>query len=80
MSDYGTIYSIDTQYNAERDATEIAFGYIEKEEQVKGRIRTLRIIVNVPGHRDDKKGAIDEGLKVAKEFVSRAAQAPFEAD
>jgi hypothetical protein len=80
MSDYGTIYLIDTEYNAERDATEVSFGYLEKEEQLKGRIRTLRIIVNVQGHRDDRKGAIDEGLRFAREFVSRAAQAPYESE
>jgi hypothetical protein len=80
MSDYGTIYLIDTDYNAERDVTEVSFGYLEKEEKLKGRIRTLRVIVNVPGHRDDRKGAVEEGLKVAREFISRAVQAPYEAE
>lgn len=80
MSDYGTIYLIDTHYNAERDATEFSFGYLEREEQLKGRIRTIRVIVNVPGHRDDSKGAVDEGLRIAREFVSRAAQAPYDAE
>ena len=32
MSDYGVIYLIDTQYNAERDATEVTLGYLEKED------------------------------------------------
>lgn len=80
MSDYLTLYLIDTNYNAERDATEVTFGYIEKEENVKGRIMSLRVIVNVPGHRDDKKGAVEESLVKAREFIKRAAEAPYEAD
>lgn len=42
MSDCCNLYLIDTLYNAERDATEVTFGYIEKEEDVKGRIMSLR--------------------------------------
>ena len=34
MSDYGSLYLIDTTYNFERDATEVIFGYMEKEEQL----------------------------------------------
>lgn len=80
MSDYGTIYIIDTSYNADRDAREVTFGYIEKEEDVKGRIMSLRIIVNVPGHKDDVKGALDAGLAKARALASRAAGAPYEPD
>jgi len=80
MSDYGTMYLIDTNYNADRDATEVAFGYIEKEEDVKGRIMSLRVIVNVPGHKDDEKGAVDAGLPKARALVERAARAPYEPD
>lgn len=80
MSDYCNLYPIDTLYNAERDATEVTFGYIEKEESVKGRIMSLRVIVNVPGHKNDTKGAMEEGLIKARELIARAAAAPFEAD
>jgi hypothetical protein len=80
MSDYSTLYLIDTSYNAERDATEVAFGYIEKEEDVKGRIMSMRVIVNVPGHKDDKKGAVEEALIKARGFIARAGAASYEAD
>jgi hypothetical protein len=80
MSDYCTLYLIDTSYNADRDATEVTFGYIEKEEDVKGRIMSLRVIVNVPGHKDDRNGAADEALVKAREFIARAEAAPYEED
>ena len=74
------MYMIDTLYNADRDATEVSFGYIEKEEQVKGRIMSLRVIVNVPGHKNDKKARSTRGSVKARELITRAAEAPFEAD
>lgn len=80
MSDCCNLYLIDTLYNAERDATEVTFGYIEKEEDVKGRIMSLRVIVNVPVHKNDVKGAAEEGLVKARELTGRAGAAPFEAE
>jgi hypothetical protein len=80
MSDYRNLYLIDTNYNADRDATEVTFGYIEKEEDVKGRIMSLRVIINVPGHKNDVKGAAEEGLVKARELITRAGAAPFEAE
>lgn len=80
MSDYDVLYLIDTSYNGERDATEVTFGYIEKEEDVKGRIRTVRVIVNVPGHKDDERGAVKEGIAKAREILARSASANFEKD
>jgi len=80
MSDYGVLYLIDTSYNGERNATEVTFGYIEKEEDIKGRIRTVRVIVNVPGHKDDKDGAVEEGLEKARELLNRSASAAYESD
>jgi hypothetical protein len=80
MSDYGTIYLIDTNYNADRDATEVTFGYLEKEEDVRGRIMSLRVIVNVPGHRDDVNGAVETCLARARAFIERAARAAYEPD
>ena len=78
MSDYGNIYLIDTVYNADRDATEVTFGYIEKEEDVRGRIMSLRVIVNVPGYKNDAKGAAEAALAKARAFASRAVGAPYE--
>lgn len=80
MSDYRVLYLIDTSYNSERDATEVTFGYIEKEEDIKGRIMTVRVIVNVPGHKEDKDGAVKEGLEKARELLQRSAAATFEKD
>ena len=80
MSDYGVLYLIDTSYNGERDATEVTLGYIEREEDIKGRIRTVRVIVNIPGHKDDKRGAVEEGLGKARELLARSASATFERD
>ena len=74
MFDYGVIYLIDTQYNAERDATEVTFGYIEKEEAVKGRIMTLRAIVNMPGRKGGSTWPADEGIMKAREFILRATE------
>lgn len=80
MSDYRTLYLIDLSYNVERDATEVSFGYIEKEEDIKGRIRMVKVTVNVSGHKGDEAGAVDEGLKKARKIMTNAASAPFEKD
>lgn len=80
MSDYDVLYLIDTSYNGERDATEVTLGYIEKEEDIKGRIKTVRVIVNVLGHRNDKDGAVKEGLEKARELLKRSASATYESD
>ena len=79
MSDYGVLYLIDTIYNSERDATEVTFGYIEKEEEIKGRIRSIRVIVNVKGYKDDKSGASKEALGIARDILKRASTARPEA-
>ena len=47
---------------------------------MKGRIMSLRVIVNVPGHKNDTKGAAEEGLVKARELITRAGAAPFEAE
>ena len=59
MSDYGSIYLIETTYNSERDATEVIFGYMEKEKSLAGRSMSVRLIVNVPGCKDNEKKAIN---------------------
>lgn len=78
MSDYGVLYLIDTIYNSERDATEVTFGYIEKEEEIKGRIRSIRVIVNVKGHKEDERGAAREALNIVRDILKRASTARYE--
>lgn len=80
MSDYGSLYLIDTTYNSERDATEVVFGYIEKEKEIQGRNMKIRVIVNVSGGKDDMASVIEEGLKKAKSVLKKASKATFEED
>jgi hypothetical protein len=78
MSDYGSLYLIDTTYNFERDATEVIFGYMEKEEQLVGRVMSVRVIVNVPGCADNESKAVKEGLKKARKLLESSAKATYE--
>ena len=78
MSDYGSLYLIEANYNSERDATEVIFGYLEQEQELKGRIMSIRIIVNVSGCRDKQEEAITKGLKKAKKLLLKASEADFD--
>ena len=49
MSDYGSLYLIETSYNFDRDATEVIFGYLKQDRTIVGRISSIRVIVNIPG-------------------------------
>ncbi len=80
MSDYNNLYLIETTYNSERDATEVIFGYLEKEKDLEGRNMKVRVIVSVPGGRDDIAPVIEEGLKKAKSVLKSASKAPYEED
>jgi hypothetical protein len=80
MSDYGSLYLIDTTYNSDSDVTEVIFGYLEREKEVEGRIRKVRVIVNVPGGRVDKAPIIEKGLITAKSVLKSASKAPYEED
>ena len=80
MSDYGSIYLIETTYNSERDATEVIFGYMEKERSLVGRSMSVRLIVNVPGCKDNEKKAINKGLAKARKLLESCAKAPYEED
>ena len=42
MSDYGSLYLIETSYNSGRDATEVIFGYMENIE-CKGNCKYSRM-------------------------------------
>ena len=78
MSDYGSLYLIETSYNSVRDATEVIFGYMEKEKTIIGRILSVRVIVNIPGCRDNESRAVERGLKKARRILKSASQAPFD--
>jgi len=80
ISDYGSLYLIDTTYNSERDATEVVFGYPQREKELEGRIMKVGVIVNVPGGKEDNTGVIEEGLKRAKSVLISASEAPYAKD
>ena len=75
MSDYKSLYLIDTNYNSERDATEVVFGYMEKDSSVPGRVMSVRAIVNLSGnnHKVEKKALIK-----ARNLLAAASKAKFE--
>lgn len=78
MSDYGSLYLIETSYNPDRDATEVIFGYMEKEKSIKGRVMSIRVIVNVEGCRDMESQAVSKGLKKARQLLARSAKADYD--
>ena len=78
MSDYGSLYLVETNYNSERDATEVIFGYMEQEETIPGRSKSVRVIVNISGCGDNEKHAIRQGLAHARELLESSAKAPYE--
>ena len=80
MSDYGSLYLIETNYNSERDATEVIFGYMEKEKKLAGRVMSVRAIVNIPGCSDNEKKAIKKGLIQARGLLERSSKAIYEED
>jgi len=80
MSDYGSFYLIETTYNAERDATEVVFGYLEREKEIEGRIMKVRVIVNVAGGKQDSAEVMEEAIKKAKSVLKSASKAPYEED
>jgi uncharacterized OsmC-like protein len=78
MSEFGSLYIIDTEYNSGRDAYEVTLGYMEKDEDVKGRFKSIRVIVNITNHKDDEKTVIDIALKKACDLLEMASKAPVE--
>jgi hypothetical protein len=80
MSDYGSLYLIETNYNSERDATEVIFGYMEKEKKLAGRIMSVRAIVNIPGCGDNENKAIEKGLVQARKLLQSSAIAAYDED
>ena len=80
MSDYGSIYLIESTYNSDRDATELVFGYLERDKDVEGRIMKVRVTVNVPGGKGDSASLIEEGFKKTKSLLLSASKAKYEED
>lgn len=80
MSDYGSLYLIESTYNVDRDATELAFGYIAKEKDVEGRSMKLRVIVNIKGGRKGHETVLDEGIKKARSVLRSASKSSYKED
>jgi hypothetical protein len=78
MSEFGSLYIIDSNYNSARNAYEVTIGYMERDEDVKGRFKSIRVIVNIPNHKDDEKTVIDIALKKARELLETASKASVE--
>lgn len=78
MSDYGSLYLIETNYNSERDATEVIFGYLEQDKEIVGRISSVRVIVNIPGCGENESEAIERGLEEAREILRKSANSEFD--
>jgi hypothetical protein len=51
---------------------------MEKEKTIIGRILSVRVIVNIPGCRDNESRAVERGLKKARRILKSASQAPFD--
>lgn len=78
MSEFGSLYIIDSQYNSGRDAHEVTLGYMEKDEDVKGRFKSIRIIVSIPDHKGDQETVVDLALKKTRELLEIASKASVE--
>ena len=78
MSEYGSLYLIENNYNSTRDAFEVTLGYTVKDEEVKGRFQSVKVTVNIPNHKDDEETVVDLALKKARGLLETAYQAKFE--
>ena len=78
MSDYGSLYLIETNYNSERDATEVIFGYLEQDKTIVGRISSVRVIVNILGCGENESEAIEKGLEKARGILRKSANSEFD--
>ncbi|NIP37601.1 MAG: hypothetical protein GWO07_00885 [Candidatus Dadabacteria bacterium] len=72
------LYFLDTVYNSTRDAWEIGIAYMVKDEEVKGRYKSIKVTVNVPGFRKEEQKARDIAVDKARLFLKEAADAPLE--
>jgi hypothetical protein len=77
MSDYGSLYIIDTSYHTERQVYEVNIGYMAKDEEVSGRFTTINIRVNIPNHKSDKDKIKELAFNKARKVLGLASQAPM---
>lgn len=78
MSDYDSLYVISSTYNSTRQAYEVSIGYMAKDEEVKGRITSVTIVVNVPNHKGDESKVREAALTKARRILETASKAPGE--
>ncbi len=75
MSDYGSLYIIDTFFHTERQVYEVNIGYMVKDEEVNGRFITINILVNLPNHKSDKNKIKELAFNKARKILELASQA-----
>jgi len=78
MSEYGSLYIIGTDYNASRDAYEVTIGYMERDEDVHGRFKSIKVAVSVSDHKGEESTVLDIALKKARNLLKSASKASVE--
>jgi hypothetical protein len=75
MADYGFLYVIDTSYHTERQVYKVDIGYMDKDEEVKGRFITINIMVNIPNHKSDESKIKELAISKARKLLELASKA-----
>jgi hypothetical protein len=78
MSDESSLYIINTNYNAGRQAYEVTIGYMVKDEEVKGRYMTVTVVVNVANHKGEEATVKEIAIDKARKILEEAAKAGVE--
>ena len=78
MSEDNSLYIIGTNYNSGRQAYEVSIGYMVKDEEVKGRLTTVTISVNVPNHKEEKSKIMEIAVDKVRKILEQASKAPVE--
>jgi len=76
MADYGFLYVIDTSYHTERQVYQINIGYMDRDEEVKGRFITINIVVNIPNRKIGENKIKELALAKARKLLELASKAP----
>ncbi len=76
MADYGFLYIIDASYHTERQVYKVDIGYMDKDEEVKGRFVAVNIMVNVPNHKTDESKIKELAISKARKILELASKAP----
>ncbi len=77
MADYGFLYVINTSYHTERQVYQVNIGYMDRDEEVKGRFITVNIVVNVPNYKSDEKKIKELAISKARKILELASRAPL---